>query len=318
MNGIRKSLGAIVVCALAACGGEEGPGQSGGNGGGGGTPPVTTPAPSPTPSPVATISLSADFVLQVQAGLNYTFANPSDPSLSSGYFQNSLVADPAAYELRYDHSEQSARIVAPDGQPTFANGASGDPPPFRVFVNSDASVLSIGWFRPRDYVTAAIYSDAPVPGIVFGQNGFSADSFVLVAGRTSTTTTPIGNDQSPFAYNDQALIYSGTFDAEQQLRAGDATLYVASGTNNVTGSMPIYRTAAATQIFVGILEFTGTLDGFNKVSGTIRTIEGPDYTGTFEGALYGPQRDEIGLAFRFGPSGEQVADHGGIFLGIRD
>lgn len=287
---LRKFTYVLGVAAggalVASCGGTATPTPT----------PTPTATPTPTPTPTATptlIDFAQDFTST--SGLIYIFGNftPtggaevfSDASrISGGTGSINFVVTPEEVNYAFANLSPSPQFLGADLDSASAT--------MRTYVKGDeAMFLEL----PFQHVLRASYQRVD-PFISDTVPGDLRSRRVTLFGNAITTADAI---DSVMTYNGLAAVVGGTAGTTpSMITIAHANAFtVTPGDPSITfaGTIEIYESVGGVETQVAELEFTGTVGTNSSISGTIADA-GFGFTGSFSGALAGPDREELAVVF---------------------
>lgn len=328
---LRQRVAMIVssITLLSACGGDSGsttPSSAI-------VPPVTVPSPAappatqppssqytpaPVPAPVLPLTFNETFDVTALGGFSFRQVNYVDNCKKYQVEMYQMLTLASSTMPRFIWSQPSQRMRLEHIGPATEYGATQTEQTnnFRNF--SDQSTrLSIGWTNPTRYAKIATWSRRSGAISWKGLTGEETQAFWALIGNTST----IPWDTS------RTLRYEGTvISAPFDLQIGSLNFSAfprLPGDNRVSGSVSLSAVEKSASVdfcadekngwvYRSTLRFEGTFNvATNKFTGEITDPIG-GYTGTFEGAVFGPTHDEVGIIFSF----SRTIDFGKVYSGI--
>lgn len=308
---MRAVSAACLAAALAACGG----GSGGGTVTAAGVAPTTPVAPvAPVPPPATYTAIANLFGVQALQTASSGTRFGTSPGQTNALSSHPLAAFGTGITLGFD---AAARTFTPSGNgltetfgpadidvpntsalvASYAKRANAGQLTARLNVETPnagniaaAYVRTVEWFNigdlqgPRTYYMVAgvptIASDMPASGTAaFGNTKVGGVAYVAVASGTTAI--------------------SGL-----SLTASAANCALDSATGRVTVQLNLQGRATSTGPLVFIANFVGSgtlVAGTNRFSGSFTQLGGtPALSGTFQGAFFGPQAAECGLAYTMG------------------
>lgn len=327
---------AISTLTLVSCGGGSGgssapPSGNGGNsppsgsGGGGG---IITPTPSPTPTAAAAprFGFAAPFAFQSALGIDAAIFTWEAPNID---FPFGTITRTNIDEVRF---------LAPDSTASFAFGRQGneesfdfryddivasetraataDPERRIVALGEEGNGLIVGPLTPQFVaqkaglaeVAIVSYSSARTPRRQLGVDGNIQRQVFAVIGNPATEFGLLSRSKEyrivgSFVNN---LSISGTFILSADPNAGIFGVPSLQSTNFGLGA----------QLRVDPFIEGSHDSATNRLSGQVRDRQGGNIIGTFQGVLYGPGRNHVGLVFDIALPETGQQRHIGYAIGI--
>ncbi|MEN3972704.1 hypothetical protein WJS89_08500 [Sphingomicrobium sp. XHP0235] len=307
---IKSAFVCLSCLVLAACGGEGSspPPASGG------TPPATpTPTPPPThSSSIVPISYEEGFEYESLFAIAATSTEYSlDGRVHVESRNHGWADDPV---IGFEPSPEAASWAGPGGSLDFGAAERLTTSPMRIYMGQGERAgysYSLGHHEGAGalrYVSLAWLKQPATPAPDRG--GETRQTVTAAFGAISDDTRSL---TSTLRYDATAYIGGGTTFTSSRLSARAATVSVAAGSDGVSGTIVLSRVENGAEREHARLQLKGTLStGTNRISGTIVDAS-TGYAGTFEGALFGPERNEIALALLFSRDGD-AADYHGFYL----
>lgn len=292
-------------------------------------PPTTPPpspqfAPAPAPAPVVPFTFEESFDVTAAGGFSFRKIEYVDICKNNKVDQDMLqVFDPSSRpRLVWSQPAQRMRLVHYGLATEYGATQTEQTNNARIF--SDQSTrLVIGWPSTTRYAKIASWSRRSGTLIWKGFTGEETQAFWALIG--NMTNIPWDTSRS--------LRYEGTVistPSDLQISSLDFTVFRGlPGDNKVSGYMSVSAFEdiggvgpCAVQngrwVYRTTLAFKGTFNiATNRFTGDIIDSVGTGYTGTFQGALFGPTHDEIGIIFNFDRSDDPNKDYSGIGIGTR-
>jgi hypothetical protein len=265
---------------------------------GGGGEVASTPDPTPSPTPTPTGPVNADLLGPLKTE---SFANLA--VRATGSFDSSLrpkvTAAAATATFRYDAAAQTYSLSSPSGSITFAKSeidASQSSAAATVYAKRNGSTtdfLTVTKAGTSGALTYRYVGSAFWEHSVVGTSSGSGTVDALVYGAPTIDAAVPRTGSAIYALDVLGVRTTGA-GTEPLVGSGTAAVEFASGQLVLTGTIVKIPGQPFTDDFHG----SGTLSSSaNAISGTLQLGGIPDQTGTFNGQFYGPNADEIGLAF---------------------
>ncbi len=296
------ALGALV--SLSACGGGGGEGVAS-------TPappptsaPAPTPSPSPAPAPTPPPTMANDDLLGTLESEDFTNIAAS-AAVASSPSGNTLAAQSIDATIIYDKANKTYTLTTPTGTISFAPGdidQSQSTADSLVYLKTAGDTTdSLTLTRPGRsgpltfrYVGGAFWQQTTI-----AQNSGNGSIDAIVYGvETPDADVPRGG----VANYDIALIgaISGGRDVSPLAGEGTASVDFDTGQIAVIGTIALWNNG----IFSGSARLSSQ---GNTFSGTLTLDDDFLRQGTLEGMLFGPNAEEFGASWSFGPSSGTVA-----------
>jgi hypothetical protein len=276
------------------------------------SPPTTQPpssqyVPAPVPAPVFPLSFDESFDVTAISGFSYRQVDYVDILRINQVEVDQMraLASPNMPRVIWSQPAQRMRLEYIGPATEYGATQTEQMNDYRIFSNQSTRLV-IGWANPTRYAKLATWSRRIGAISWKGLTGEETQSFLALVGNTST----IPWDTS------RTLRYEGTaFTAPWDIRI-DSLDFSAfprlPGDNRVSGVAALYAVEPGKSVYLSSLRFQGTFNiATNRFTGEITDPIG-GYTGTFEGAVFGPTHDEVGLIFNF----SRAIDGGKVYSGI--
>ncbi|WP_066532214.1 hypothetical protein [Erythrobacter sp. CCH5-A1] len=302
--GYLRCLAAVLALGLASCGG------GGSSGGSTGTtpPPSSSPSPTPTPTPVALtpFSYAAPFAFESSLGIEGTLFNYQESFLN---VQRTELVEPRPFpanstaRISLDRQGNDETIAFRYDDITIsATRPAESSPEFRVVDPGGAQErlvigpLSPGFLRGRSggptHVSMAIYRASPVARTIDTRVGTGQRIVYSIFGNPANEFGRLARSKEfdVGGASARGLSFGGFF-----IQSAD----YASPNGVFFGVLSVAAFGSDGQrTFEADLFIEGEHDiATNRLSGRFRDRQGGVVIGTFEGGLYGPQRNHVGLVY---------------------
>ncbi|MHA6721083.1 hypothetical protein ACX40Y_16750 [Sphingomonas sp. RS6] len=305
---------AVGLClAATGCGG-------GGSTSGGGTvivpPPATSaPTPTPSPSPPPPIDFAHDFTFTSDLGSvwsRFTYTDSFGLTQTVDTVEDDGLTVGPLFGLNFNVSTGSLQFAQGTQKITFsASDRLGD----RYFAREGNSLTLFPTDSSFKYVVAAYAKGAETPYVLGVNSGKRSTYYVGILGYRSTVTSRMEGALN--FYTGQPTL-RGSPANSNQLRVHGLRILINSGQNYYFGSIYLNKVENGAEVYVGKLDLKGTLNEVSNVfSGTL-TDPVTGYTGAFRGALFGPNRDELAILYRFSRSLDGGIIYSGEMLARRE
>ena len=279
--------------------------------------PPTTSAPTPTPSasPTPTIDFTRDFVFTSvlgSASSEFRYVDSVGSTRTVQTVEDDWLPDEPVLSLKFNAGTGSLEFsYGTQGVAFSAADRLGE----QYYTQNGNSLAFLTSAPPFKYVVAAYTKGPESPDVVGNNNGKRWASHVGIFGYNSTVSTRIEGALN--TYTGQPLLRGG-YNDNNRLRVSSLPLWINSGKNFNLGSMYLTKIENGSESPVARLDLKGTLnEATNFFSGTISDpVTG--YSGTFRGALFGPNREELGILYRFSSTLAGGITYSGEMLARRD
>lgn len=276
-------------------------------------PPSSQYAPAPVPAPVLPFTFDQSFDVTAIAGFSFRQINYGDSSATQNSVFNEMqplasstmprfIWSQPAQRMRQEFDVSVTEYAAPQIEQILT---------YRAFQDQ-SSKLKLGWGSTTRYVKIANWSRMLGPISWAGKPGQSFAIFGALVGNKSTVPW----DTS------RTLRYEGTTlnPPLAFITRGPINFSVwpgLPGDNKVSGFLDVTTFYSDGRSLEGGLLLKGTFDILtNRFKGDITDFYG-NFSGTFEGALFGPNHDEFGLIYQFSETSSDGEIYGGVAIGTR-
>lgn len=318
MSGKRRSLIIVAALALGSCGGDDS---------GGGTvasapipTPTPTPVPSPTPTPTATpappaspaFGFTTAFTRTTQVGVSFTEFRALDTQTNTTVtrlIDAKLLDSNSKVTITFKPQPEQVALTFGNADYAFSAGdvtVAGDR---RSYTRAGRAVgIALGGGTTVELALTS-FSALEVTATDGGQTGVARQLLLAPFGNVSPIQTVI---DGPIFYNAAPVILGG------DIYAGESLAQVRSIGTGVSIQVFLSRNVNATQQSAGSVALRGTLDPLtNLIQGEVFDGSTDAPIGSFNGALYGPSRDRISVAFQFRRSQDGNRLYAGYYLASR-
>lgn len=297
---------ALAALSLASCGGgsSSAPGALPPMaGGGGGTPtPTPTPTPSPTPTSAPRFSFAAPFAFETTIGVEgtlFTFENTFPQVLRTDLIDPRFFSPDRAAQVSFALQGGSEAIsFRYDNINISATGTGGSNPEFRVVEpGGEAERLVLGPLTPRFVsqqngsaeVTVVSYRSPRVARTFDTRMGTAQRQIFAIIGNPAVEFGPIARSKE----------YQISGDFTGDLSIGGSFMLSSDSNTGIFGVPRLVRSGpdGRPNLEVNLFPEGAHNSVNNRISGRIRDRQGGNVIGTFEGALYGPSRNHVGMVF---------------------
>lgn len=323
--GKSRYAAAFVALALVACGGSDGSSSSPAPPTGGGGTPAPSPTPTPTPPPAFGFGASFAFVtaLGIEANV-FDSQNISDPARTEALEARFLSASQGA-RLSFERKDrdESVRVTFAEVDRTYAATNVNPGGSFRQYFGSTTEEqLRIGPLSP--FFTRQQSESAEVAIVSYFGPRIGATSRTRVGVAQRVLFAVIGNpsfETGPIPVTKRFLV-EGVFTGSPGigfLNSPPSILNISADTNvGLFGGISVgfRRSDNENPQLLANLELRGAHDpATNRLTGTVRNAAG-QVVGTFEGGLYGPGRQRIGMVYEFTIPETGSRRHIGYYVGL--
>ena len=298
----------IMLMLLSGCGGDSAstsPPMEG-------VPPTTLPPTPPVPAPVVPFTFDGSFDVPAAAGFSFRQFSFVDSFGFNGiaYDQLRPLASPTVPRFIWSQPAQRLRLEYVGPATEYGSTQIQQTGNYRIFKD-ESTRLVVGWDSPTRYVTLAAWSRLIGPVQRVGQAGNESQAFWALVGNQSTILSDL---TSSLRYEGTALTVPSDVQTGRLLFTAAPRL---PGDNRVSGILLLSATEGGVNVSRAALVFEGTFNiATNRFTGEITDATG-GYTGTFEGAVFGPAREEVGISFNFSRSRDGGKVYAGIAIGAR-
>lgn len=296
--GKSRFAAAFAALALVSCGG--GSDSSSGSpapptgGGGGGTP---APTPTPTPTPAPRFSFSVPFAFDSAVGVEGTEFTAQDSFrlalIERRFLSNDQIArlsfspqgENQTIDYRYDNVSLSATVAAQTN------------PRFSV-VGRDADQEGLVIELATNEAGMLVNGSAEV-AVTHYRSARSARTFDTAVGTGQRQVFAIiGNPATEFGRITRSKDYQSSGRFTGNVAMGNRFTLSADYNTGIFGSPNLSYVDLNGQQKQVFLYIEGAHDvTTNRLAGRVRNGQQGEVIGTFEGALYGPNRNHVGLVF---------------------
>ena len=267
--------------------------------GGGGTPsptptPTSTSTATPTPTPSATpVNFGFTQPFSLGSGFLYISGNFT-PTGGTEVFNDASRVNSGTGGVAFEVAPEKATFGYPDlsaAAEFLGTNLTGSTPQLRSYAIADrtlnlevpfTNVLRASYARNDNFISGT------TPGVLRSNR-------VLLVAIPVTTTAAIA---STLTYTGVPHIVGGTkgSTAPSTVSAAATTFTISATTPTITGTIPVTEVVSGVPTVRANLAFTATVAANNTFGGTV-TDTANGFTGTFAGALAGPNREEAYLVF---------------------
>lgn len=296
--GKLRYASAFAALALVACGGgsdsssSTSPPPTGGGGGG-----IPTPSPTPTPTPAPRFSFSVPFAFETAVGVEGTEFTAQDSFrlalIDRRFLSNDRMArltftpqgQNQIIEYRYDNVSLSATVAA-FNNPQFS------------FVGRDPDQESLVIELATDAAGMLVNGSAEV-AVTHYRSARTARTFETAVGTGQRQVFAIiGNPATEFGRITRSKDYQSSGRFTGNVTMGNRFNLSSDYNSGLTGAPTLYYVGLDGQQQRANLNIVGTHDiTTNRLAGQVRNGQQGEVIGTFEGALYGPNRNHVGMVF---------------------
>lgn len=281
-------------------------------------PPTTQPpssqyAPAPAPAPVLPFTFDQSFDVTAIAGFSVRRINYGDSSATQNSVFNEMqpfasstmprfIWSQTAQRMRQEFNVSVTEYAAPQIEQILTN---------RAFIDQSSN-LKLGWVSTTRYVKIANWSRMLGPISWAGKPGQASAIFGALVGNKSTVPW---DTSRTLRYEGTTLNAPLNFITPQPISF--SVWPGLPGDNNVSANLQVTTFYSGGKSVAGILLLKGTFDILtNRFEGKITDFYG-NFSGTFEGALFGPNHDEFGLIYQFSETASEGEIYGGVAIGTR-
>ena len=275
-------------------------------------PPTALPPTPPVPAPVVPFTFDGSFDVPAVAGFSFRQFSFVDSFGFNGiaYDQMLPLASPTVPRFIWAQPAQRLRLEYIGPATEYGSTQIQQTGNYRIFTDESTRVV-VGWLSPTQYVALASWSRLIGPVQRMGQAGNEAQAFWALVGNQSTIQSDL---TSSLRYEGAAVIVPSDV---QISRLQFTVAPRLPGDNRVSGVLLLSATEAGANVSRASLVFEGTFNIVtNRFAGQITDATG-GYTGTFEGAVFGPGREEVGISFNFSRSRDGGKVYAGVAIGTR-
>lgn len=181
---------------------------------------------------------------------------------------------------------------------------------YRIFKDGSTRLV-VGWGSPTRYVALATWSRLIGPVQRARQAGDESEAFWTLEGNRATIQSDL---TSSLRYEGSAITVPSDVQISRLLLTAAPRL---PGDNRVSGILLLSAPEGGVTVTRATLLFEGTFNIVtNRLTGEITDATG-GYNGTFEGAVFGPAREEVGTSFNFSRPLDGGKVYAGVAIGVR-